>query len=327
MQNDKFDLTVVVCVYNGSKYIVETLNSLYQQTYKKFNLLVINDCSTDQTLNTVKIFISDNQWDNCKVVSLDTNVGLARARKHAEQLVQTEFVLFFDADDVAYPDMLARQYGVLSSQPDCMGVSCYCEYIDPDSHKIGGGIFLGPKTAEEFYKASKALKLMFLPPATMFRLGIAKAAGGRAVDGFPEGKIRYQDMCEDLDLWTRMSDFYVQGLYFLVITDVLFGYRKHASSVSSSSVAMNQRMRHIKNNLKLRRSGLKDLTFIQYLSSISTLDNIKNTIHDKATNHYKMAGFHYMKKSYIQFLLNLIAAMFLSPKYVWRKINNNLLKK
>ena len=151
MRNDNFDLTVVICVYNGERYIGETLNSLYKQTFKNFDLLIIDDCSTDATVPIVRAFLEKHDWLNSKIISLPENVGLARARKYSEQTVQTELVIFFDADDVASPKMLEKLYSVLGREPNCMGVSCYCEYIDPTSNLIGGGIYR-PQNEENFKK-------------------------------------------------------------------------------------------------------------------------------------------------------------------------------
>lgn len=321
--NNNHDLTVAICVFNGEKYISETLESLFQQTYRKFDLLIIDDCSTDRTVDIVKVFFRNNNWNNTTIVSLPKNQGLAQARKYGEQVIQSELVQFFDADDVANPHMVEKLYAIMAQEPDCMGASCFCEYITPDSNKIGGGIYIGPQTKEDFMAKAQALKLMFLPPATMFRLKIANLVGGRAVEGFPEGKIRYQDMCEDLDLWTRMSDFHSSGKYFLVVPEILFGYRKHVTSISSSSKPMNDRMRHIKGNLKRRQQGLKDITFVDFMAKRSKFERFKCYFHDRSSDFYKQAGFCYMQKKYFRFLINLGTACVFSPGYVWQKLQHN----
>lgn len=323
MENTQFDLTVAICVYNGEKYITETLDSLYRQTFRDFHLLIVDDCSTDRTLSVVQDFLQKHDWENSTIISLPRNSGLARARKYAEGVIKTDLVMFFDADDIARPSMLAKLHAAITLDQNCMGVSGYCKYIDSHSNEIGGGIFLGPTTREAFFKKARAAKLMFLPPP-MFRLKDAKAAGGRAVDGFPDGRVRYQDMCEDLDLWTRMSDFYVDGKYFLVVPEVLFLYRKHASSVSTTSQAMNDRMRHIKTNVKRRREGLPDQSFNEFLAALSQWARFRHFGHDYASDYYKRAGFSYLKKQYLQSVLSLALAAMFSPTYVVRKLRNNV---
>jgi glycosyltransferase involved in cell wall biosynthesis len=320
------DLTVAVCVYNGERFVRETLDSLDAQTYKSFHLLVIDDASTDSTARIVRAFIDNHRFASASITTLPINVGLAGARKVAEGLIATEYVLFFDADDVAHRDMVGRLHEVISNDVDCMGVSSYCRYIDPESRPIGGGIFLGPTSPEQFRSQAAGEKLMFLPPATMFRLPLARTVGGRATNGFPEGRPRYQDMCEDLDLWTRMSDYYREGKYLLVVPEVLFDYRKHVTSVSSSSQAMNDRMRHIKSNLKRRRRGQAEQSFVEFKASVSGRQELAHALHDHATDYYKRAGFYYMQKQYPRFLLCLVLAAACSPKYVFAKLRNNVIR-
>jgi len=318
------DLTICICVYNGAKYIGQTLESLYLQTFQEFDLLIVNDCSTDSTVAVIDAFF-DSHKRQYRVDTLPQNVGLACARKYAERTVQTEFLQFFDADDIALPAMVETLYRTLTASPDCLGVSCYGEYISDTSEKIGGGLFLGPVTPEDFFKMAAAAKLMFLPPVTMFRLREANAAGGRNVDGFPEGRPRYQDMCEDLDLWTRMSDRYDQGKYLLVVPKVLFRYRKFATSVSANSQAMNWRVRHIKTNLRRRRGGVPELNFIEYMQSVTPWQKFKFYFQDRSGDCYKQAGFCYMQKRYLRFGGYLIIASLFSPKYVMQKLTKNVL--
>lgn len=240
-------------------------------------------------------------------------------------MVGTPLLQFIDADDVAASELVEKLYDYLRQRPDCIAVSCYGEYISPDSKKIGGGLFLGPRTPEEFFRQARSEKLLFLPPVTMFRLAVANSVGGRAVEGFPEGRPRYQDMCEDLDLWTRMSDLFVKKQYLVVVPEILFKYRKFATSVSANSRAMNWRIRHIKTNLKRRRSGLPDLTFIDYMATITSRERFLNFFLDKSSDCYKQAGFHFLQKHYFRFLGDLILAGIFSPRYVLQKIRKNII--
>lgn len=317
------DLTVAICVFNGETYITKTLESFYNQTLGDFELLVVDDCSTDETATVVKKFIEEHGWDRCSIVTLPQNIGLAGARKYAEQHIETDLILDFDADDVALPHLVERLIGVMRQQPDCMGVGCYCDYIDEHDKLMGGGFYIGPRTKRDFMEKASAEKLMFLHHP-MYRRSDARSVGGRSVTGFPTGPIRYQDMCEDLDLWTRMSDLYTEGKYFIVVPEPLFHYRKHAHSMSANSGPMNERMRHIKANLKRRRSGLAELSFPDHVESQNLWRRFRNALHDNSCDHFKRAGFFYLKRQYLSFLTNLTLAAALSPSYVYQKLRSNL---
>ena len=103
-------LTVCICAYNAEKYIEETLASLLVQTYSAFDLLVIDDCSTDNTRLTVENFWAAHSVVNAKIITLPENGGLANARRYAENTVSTEFICFIDADDVAYPQAIEKMF-------------------------------------------------------------------------------------------------------------------------------------------------------------------------------------------------------------------------
>lgn len=65
-----------------------------------------------------------------------------------------------------------------------------------------------------------------MQPTAIYDRDAALSVGGYIIDGFPSGKPRYQDYCEDLDLWTRMSDLYIEGKAIVVIPETLCLYRK-----------------------------------------------------------------------------------------------------
>ena len=318
------DLTVCICAYNAEKYITETLQSLFRQTYTNFDLLLIDDCSTDNTCEIIQSFVNEYPFLNTTIISLNKNQGLAYGRKVAERLVSTKYILFFDADDLALPHYVEKLYMRIQQDAQCMAVGCYCEYIDDAGNLIGGGIRIGSKTSEEFRNRAAKEKLMFMSASSIIRVSDMRHAGGRHIEGFPSGKPRYQDMCEDLDLWTRMSDFYKDGKYIIVVPEVLFQYRKMASSMSANGQAMSMRMRHIKCNLKRRRRGEAELTFIDFLASLTPWQKVRYAYSDWSQGFYKQAGFHYMKKNYLRFLLNFGCAALFNPGYFLQKMKHNV---
>ena len=96
-----------------------------------------------------------------------------------------------------------------------------------------------------------------MQPTAIIHRETALLAGGICIDGYFEGKPRYQDLCEDLDLWTRMSDFYKEGKAIVVIPEVLCQYRKMEHTTSTNTIGMIIKVRYIKSNLLKRRSALE----------------------------------------------------------------------
>lgn len=233
----KNNLTVAICAYNCENYIALTLDSLMKQTFVNFDLIIIDDCSTDSTAEVINTYFEENPRQY-RLHHFKENQGLCGGRVWVEQNVQTKYLMFMDADDLLYPTYVETLYKKITSDSDIMAVGCYVEYINSVGNKIGGGIFLGETTKEGFYKKAANNKLIFSIATSMYNREIALRVGGHNNIGFPTGKPRYQDFCEDLELWTRMSDLYKEGKAIVVIPQILYQYRKHDSAVSANSYGM-----------------------------------------------------------------------------------------
>ena len=319
-------LTICICAYNAEYFIRETLESLQKQTNREFEVWVIDDASTDKTRMICEECFRQYQWNPANIITLLENGGLAAARRYAETHVETEYIGFIDADDVMLPNAVERMMEFLRADADCLSVSGYCSYMTPDGKEMPGGIRIGATSKEAFIEQAGHEKLIFRPPMNISRVEWIRKAGCRAVDGFPPGKPRYQDMCEDLDLWTRMSDFYTEGKYLLVIPEVLFRYRKISTSMSANGKAMNMRMRHIKCNLKRRRRMAPELSFVDYLASLSPWQKAKYAYSDWSQGFYKQAGFHYMQKHFLRFLWYFGCAALFGPAYFFQKMKHNAVR-
>ena len=324
-----YQLTVVICLYNADKYIIETLKSLENQTFKEFKLLVIDDCSTDQSLLLVKAYLKNTPFKESKVIEFTENKGTAFIRNFALKEVETSLMFFFDADDVAKPNLLQKLYSKLNEDKNTIAVSCYSSYIDSNSNKINGGHYIGPTTKQDFFNRAVSGKFILMPCTTLITREYAIKAGGYRINGFEKGKIRYQDLSEDLDLWSRMSDFYIDNKIMLTSPEVLFYYRKNTHSLSASKdnlFAMQNKIRYIKFNLKRRRSGKLDIDFIDYMASLSDKEKQQNYKKDISAYYYRKAGFLYVNKSYLKFTSNIIRSIFYNPSYIIDKVKSNFLR-
>lgn len=318
------DLTLAICMYNAEKYIEETLQCIMMQTMQNFHLLIVNDCSTDGSVAIVEEFFKRNPRQY-ELVNFTENNGLAYGRRYVEDNAKTKYLLFVDADDCPYPNFVEKLYNKITSDSQLMAVGCYLEYINLRGKKIKGGIFIGETTKEGFYKKAQSEKLIFMASTSIYNRELALSVGGHNIYGFPDGKPRYQDLCEDLDLWTRMSDLYSHGYAIVVIPEVLYQYRK-GDGISLNAFEMLLRMRHIKTNLKRRRRGDDELTFVDFKNSISDAEMNGLMKEAKSVDAFRNA-YYYLKKANIPlFVKNLFVSVYNNPRYMWDKIKNNLLK-
>lgn len=320
------DLTLAICMYNAEKYIKETLECIIAQTMQDFHLLIVNDCSTDNSLAVVEEFFALHPRQH-EVANMPVNGGLSAGRRYIEEHATTKYIMFVDADDCPYPTLVEKLYGTISKDRDLIAVGCHLEYMSSNGGKMKGGIYLGETTKEGFYEKAAKEKLIFMQPTAIYDREAALSVGGHSVTGFPAGKPRYQDLCEDLDLWTRMSDLYTKGKAIIVVPEVLCRYRKHESAMSANSIGMIMRMRHIKKNLKLRRRGKKELTFIEFRDSLAPEELKKLKDDAKAADSLRNGVFYLKRKKIFKGAWEILKSMYYRPGYIFDKFKHNFLKK
>ena len=315
------DLTLAICLYNAERYIEETLQSVVAQTMQDFYLLVVDDASTDRSVELVKRFFEAHPRPY-ELVSLEQNRGIGYARHFAERHATTPYMMFLDADDVLRPTAIETMYRKITSDKDLMAVGCYLEYIDREGKKLGGGLFLGETTKEGFYEKARKNKLIFMQPTAIYDRELALSVGGYVIDGYPEGRPRYQDYCEDLDLWTRMSDLYTTGKAIVVVPEVLCSYRK-GGGLSASSFYMIIKMRYTKTNLLRRRNGEKELTFVEFYNRLSEKELDAYRRDAKAADALRNGVFYLKRKQIAKAVWLVVQSIYYKPSYLLDKLKHN----
>ncbi|MEJ2697181.1 MAG: glycosyltransferase [Candidatus Sulfobium sp.] len=317
-------VSVIICAYNSENFLIQALESIQGQTHSNIEILIIDDASADATPQIAKKAAACDS--RLKYVRLDVNVGIARARQIGLQSATHDWVLFLDADDIAMPEMVESQVAVLKTDPEIIGVGTYAYYIDTLG-RVGGVQSLGPLTHENFFDLFKGQKMSFLLPNTLFSKAHAEAVGGYRTEGFTDGPDeRWQDYCEDLDLWCRLSDLGSGGKYIVTIPRPLFYYRKRADSLSSRNIfRMTRKMRWIKYCLVRRRAGMPERSFFEYECSLSIWRRLNNLRVDYAAYFYRKAAFQYMKRNLLATVLLLPLPILLSPTYIVQKFKSQKL--
>ena len=323
----KTNITLAVCMYNAEKYIEETLACIMAQTMQEFHLLLVDDCSTDRTVEYVERFFHQNQRQY-ELVKLAQNQGIAYGRNFALHHAQTKYLIFVDSDDQPLPLLLEKEYQVLSNDENLIAVSSWSQFIDAKSKKMRGGLFIGDTTKAQFLKRAQAAKRVYLPIQTMFDREAAIRVGGFSLDGYPDGKPRYRDFCEDLELWTRLSDLYAEGKYIIVLPEVLYLYRK-SEGLSSSHFNMIIKMEYVKVNLRRRRRGVEEMSFIDYYNSLSEIERARLQKDSHAADCLRNGVFYIREKKIIRGLALLFECVWNHPSYIIDKLiaNSGLFKK
>ncbi len=127
-------ISVVIPVYNGEKTIQKTIESVLNQTFKDWELIIIDDGSQDSTVRIIRE-IEDSR---IRLFSYD-NAGLASSRNRGIAHAQGEFISFLDADDLWTSDKLEMQFQALEKHPEAAVAYSWTDYIDQSSQFLHSG--------------------------------------------------------------------------------------------------------------------------------------------------------------------------------------------
>ncbi|MGL5192222.1 MAG: glycosyltransferase family 2 protein, partial [Chroococcales cyanobacterium] len=127
-------ISVIIPAYNAEKTIQETIESVLNQTFPDFELIVINDGSTDRTLEIVS-----GLTDSRLQVFSFPNSGPQKSRNRGISLATGDYLSFIDADDLWTPDKLERQLQSLQEHPEAAVVYSWTDFIDESGQPLPGG--------------------------------------------------------------------------------------------------------------------------------------------------------------------------------------------
>ena len=166
-------VSVLMAVYNTEQFVGRAVESILQQTFRDFELVILDDGSTDRSLSVLKRYADQDQ--RIRLISRE-NRGIPRTRNELLQQARGEFIAVMDSDDVALPDRLARQVAFLRQSPEVVWVGGAFELIDR------GGRFLTQIPLAERDEEIKALlqdgQISFLHPTALMRRSAVLQVGG-----------------------------------------------------------------------------------------------------------------------------------------------------
>ncbi len=117
-------ISIIITTYNAESFIIETLHSLLSQTYKLYEVLIIDDGSTDTTTSIVKNFIMNNALQNFRIISL-SHIGRIAALNYGIKTAHYDWIAIVDADDLWHAQKLAIQVDYIQQYHlVCLGTHC-----------------------------------------------------------------------------------------------------------------------------------------------------------------------------------------------------------
>jgi glycosyltransferase involved in cell wall biosynthesis len=226
-------VTVLMPAYNAGKYIAEAIRSVLEQEYTDFELLIVEDGSTDDTRGVIRSFSDDRirvlEQEN-KGISAALNAGLAEARG--------VYIARFDADDSCLPQRLGRQTAFLDENPEYVLTGSEVEYMAED----GEHLFNYRCVAYSHEQIVKAMEQIcpFIHSSVMFRKEVVLAAGGYPPDAHT---------FEDYLLWVKLRG----AGKFHNLPEILIRVRYNPASVTIDEKWRGRRFGNVKR--KIIRAG------------------------------------------------------------------------
>jgi glycosyltransferase involved in cell wall biosynthesis len=213
-------VTVAIPAYNAMEYLPETLKSVLNQTYRDFEVIIVNDGSTDK----IEEWFASIDDRRVKLIS-QVNRGLAGARNTAIEHATGDYIALLDADDLWETTKLAKQIDLFEDNPEVGLIYTWASLIDETGKSIGKTI----KTNLEGDVWEQLLTRNSIRPSSV----VIRRDCFEKVGRFDENLRSY---IEDWDMWLRLAPHYS----FRVVKKPLMFYRERNSSVSKNLEAMKQ---------------------------------------------------------------------------------------
>lgn len=156
-------LSIIIITYNTGEFISQAIRSVLYQTHKNFELIIINDGSTDNTKTIVEAF-DDSR---IKYFENEKNEGIVYSRNKGLELAKGEYIGMLDADDIAYPEKFEKQIDFLEKNNDFGMIGSRVKFIDKNGKKLPGSWKL--KASPEMIPSIMLFKNYFLQSAVLYR--------------------------------------------------------------------------------------------------------------------------------------------------------------
>jgi glycosyltransferase involved in cell wall biosynthesis len=244
-------VSVVMPIYNGAAYLAAAIDSVLAQTLEDFELILVDDGSTDDTPRIV----ADYAARDARVRPVrKANSGIAETLNQGFREATAEWVARLDADDLMLPERLERQLAFVAADPALAAAGSYYEIIDAAGRSHGVRMPLPRDRAElERFIAARE-PLSFLHPSMLIRRQTALDLGGYR---------RETEPAEDVDLFARML---ATGAPILIQPEVLLQYRVHAGAISARSARRQfMSVRWTYHNFYAARDGRPTLSYDAFL--------------------------------------------------------------
>lgn len=231
-------VSVIIVAYNSSPFIIETLESVLKQTWKEIELIITDDCSTDDTVEVCLKWLKENRkkFTSAEILTSDKNTGVTANANRGLYAAKGEWIKFLGADDTLKPDCIKDNMTWISSNSDIRALFSQIEvYRDtfsfhnllktiPESPYNLEGILTASRSAESQYKMLLLCDRIHFSPSVFLHRETLLSVGG-----FDE-KFR---MLEDYPMWLKLTK---NGHKLNFMDKVTVNYRQHSKAINNTGI-------------------------------------------------------------------------------------------
>lgn len=261
-------VSFVVTSFNYEKYLSKTLDSIKSQTYRNFEVIIVDDCSTDNSYLLAEKFVAENQDLKITLVKQEKNSGQLAGMIKGLELAQGQFVSFIDSDDVLLPDY-AKAHIRVHLETSVALTSCQIVEIGDEDEVHTMNSISSPHC--------ESLDELFAGEDAKFKILKHKRFGGwywspNSSAMFRKSAIELIKDYKNVDAWRICPDKFLFNFAHLIggsaiIYTPLIGYRRHSGNAGDCRLVTGDKRLHsdyitkinLKNNLKIRPEMIKFL--------------------------------------------------------------------
>ena len=227
MNKNELLVSVIMPVFNSESHLSEAIESILSQNFKQFELIIVNDGSTDNSLRIIQSFVDR---DSRIILINQSNLGLPIALNNAIGVSKGKYIVRMDADDISLPGRLEKQVGFMECNKEVDICGCWAQLIDDHGNKLSR-IMKHPED-DYFLKAKLIFSVCFIHPSVIMRK--------LSLDNY---NLRYNTsyrFSQDYELWSKASEY----LTFSNIQECLLMYRINSEGIT-------KKMANNKNDIKM----------------------------------------------------------------------------
>jgi len=202
-------ISVVMPVHNALPYLGESIRSILEQTLSDFEFVIFDDASTDGSVELLREW--SRRDSRIHLHESKKRLGLSGSSNAVVSKARAPIVARMDADDIAHPDRLRRQWNIIEGRPDVAVIGALCNGIDASGREV--------RPRDRWRLVRRSVYIPFPHGSAMFRREVFDQVGG--YDENANGG-------EDQDLFSRMA---ARGRV-LTLPDILYSYRYHSSNAT-----------------------------------------------------------------------------------------------